>query len=277
MALVAAYSGGLRNNRVRSFTPEPRLTFFLQRKKVSKERRARSSAGTYVAGRPLANASGRTFFQSSKDAGLERRERTNPPVPWGGADGERENNIRHCWNELPSHYPHIHLDEFAIMPNHVHGIIIIRDFASVGARSSRPMETWQPETSRSSRPVSGLGNPVGRDDQNTGRDDRAPINATDGVTNATGDTEKPTARKPTLGNMVAYFKYRSTKRINAMRRNGIEKIWQRNYHDHIILDEKSLFNIRQYIRNNPLLWAVDSENHLNNEINQYNTEFWIER
>jgi putative transposase len=41
--------------------------------------------------------------------------------------------VRHCWNDLLSHYPHIQLDEFAIMPNHVHGIIIIREYASHGS------------------------------------------------------------------------------------------------------------------------------------------------
>jgi hypothetical protein len=36
------------------------------------------------------NLSGRTFLQSLKGAGLERRERTKLPVPWGGADGGRK-------------------------------------------------------------------------------------------------------------------------------------------------------------------------------------------
>jgi hypothetical protein len=52
-------------------------------------RRACSAADTHEAGKPLANASGRTSSQSSKDAGLERRERTNLPVSWGDADGEK--------------------------------------------------------------------------------------------------------------------------------------------------------------------------------------------
>jgi REP element-mobilizing transposase RayT len=40
--------------------------------------------------------------------------------------------IRKTWENLPSHYPSIILDEFVIMPNHVHGIIIIQN-ESVGA------------------------------------------------------------------------------------------------------------------------------------------------
>jgi REP element-mobilizing transposase RayT len=32
-----------------------------------------------------------------------------------------------CWMEIPKHYPHVSLDAFVIMPNHVHGIIIITE------------------------------------------------------------------------------------------------------------------------------------------------------
>jgi len=31
-----------------------------------------------------------------------------------------------CWLEIPYHFPNVILDEYAIMPNHIHGIIIIR-------------------------------------------------------------------------------------------------------------------------------------------------------
>jgi putative transposase len=181
--------------------------------------------------------------------------------------------VRNCWNDLPSHYPQIRLDEFVVMPNHFHGIIVICDSASVGARSSRPTElarpetaglsrpneTWQMETSWSSRPTELRDSETGRDDENTGRDDRAPTK-----TSMDATTQTP-IRTPTLGDMVAYFKYQTTKRINAIRQNGIDKIWQRNYYDHIIRDDKSLFNVRHYIRNNPANWATDSEHHLNDE------------
>ncbi len=38
-----------------------------------------------------------------------------------------------CWDDLPNHYYHIELDAFVIMPNHVHGIVILTDEISVGA------------------------------------------------------------------------------------------------------------------------------------------------
>jgi REP element-mobilizing transposase RayT len=37
-----------------------------------------------------------------------------------------------CWNEIPKHYPNVGLDYCVIMPNHVHGIIIINDFVETG-------------------------------------------------------------------------------------------------------------------------------------------------
>jgi REP element-mobilizing transposase RayT len=42
-----------------------------------------------------------------------------------------------CWNDLPQHYPCLSLDEFVVMPNHVHGILILAD---VGA-GLRPAPT----------------------------------------------------------------------------------------------------------------------------------------
>jgi putative transposase len=47
-------------------------------------------------------------------------------------DGEMRLNelgliVTECWGDLPNHYPHIELDIFVVMPNHVHGIVILKD------------------------------------------------------------------------------------------------------------------------------------------------------
>ena len=48
---------------------------------------------------------------------------------------------RHCWSQIPKHFNNVELDEFVIMPNHVHGIIIIRNANhSVGAIFKSPVE-----------------------------------------------------------------------------------------------------------------------------------------
>lgn len=153
-------------------------------------------------------------------------------IDWKMIENQLAGIVRICWNDLPTHYTHIQLDEFIIMPNHVHGIIHIRDSLGTGVCVG----------ARSSRPTSGS-NTNNTNTNQTGRDNRA----------------------PTLGKIVAYFKYQSTKQINLNQNHDIRKIWQRNYHDHIIRDEKSLYFIRKYIRENSLKWSMDSENHLSIE------------
>ncbi|MGR0481861.1 MAG: hypothetical protein ACTFAL_10800 [Candidatus Electronema sp. V4] len=42
-----------------------------------------------------------------------------------------------CWHDIPLHFPHAELDECVVMPNHVHGIVMIDD-GKVGAKNFRP-------------------------------------------------------------------------------------------------------------------------------------------
>ena len=48
--------------------------------------------------------------------------------------------VMQCWNDLVRHYPHVRRDEFVVMPNHVHGILVLND---VGA-GFKPAPTTQP-------------------------------------------------------------------------------------------------------------------------------------
>ena len=68
---------------------------------------------------------------------------------------------------------------------------------------------------------------------------------------------KQNSKKPTLGQIVAYFKYQSTKLINAARDLIGVKFWQRNYYEHIIRSEASLAQLRTYIEQNPQKWKHD--------------------
>ena len=56
-------------------------------------------------------------------------------------DGEMRLNeygqiVMECWDEIPRHFPNVELDEFVVMPNHVHGILVI----TVGARHASPLQ-----------------------------------------------------------------------------------------------------------------------------------------
>lgn len=69
---------------------------------------------------------------------------------------------------------------------------------------------------------------------------------------------KPFIRKPrSISSFIAGFKSATTKRINELRNTPGEPIWQPNYHDHIIRNEKELKQIREYIIKNPFYWEED--------------------
>ncbi len=73
-------------------------------------------------------------------------------------------------------------------------------------------------------------------------------------------------RLPTLGDIIGYFKYRSTKHINQLSNSPGQRIWQRGYYEHVIRNEAELNSRRQYILNNPIKWQLDRNNPANWQI-----------
>jgi len=69
-------------------------------------------------------------------------------------------------------------------------------------------------------------------------------------------------RKP-LGRLIGAFKTMSTKQINVLRNSPGIHVWQRNYYERIIRDEREMDRIHRYIESNPTTWADDGENPAN--------------
>ncbi len=44
-----------------------------------------------------------------------------------------------CWRDIPSHFPHVVIDEYVVMPNHTHGIVVIMRSPAVGAENFQPL------------------------------------------------------------------------------------------------------------------------------------------
>lgn len=124
--------------------------------------------------------------------------------------------VESVWRELPEHYPGVAVDACAVMPNHLHGIIIL-----VGAGPSAcPHPPGQPQ----------------------------------GVA--------PTL---SLTDVVQRFKSLTTAKCRkGVRDSGWQpfagRLWQRNYWERVIRDERELDRVRQYIAENPLRWESDPEN-----------------
>jgi len=77
-------------------------------------------------------------------------------------------------------------------------------------------------------------------------------------------TPSTLAARPALPEIVRAFKSFSARRINESRQTAGRPVWQRNYFEHVIRDERELITIRRYILNNPLQWALDRDNLANN-------------
>ena len=130
--------------------------------------------------------------------------------------------VQKWWREIPVHFANVETGAFVIMPNHIHGIILIGE-----RRGTVSVPNFDVHH-----------------------------HAQGGVT--------PPLRGSTLGQIIAYFKYQSTKEMNLLNNSGtVTKFWQRNYYEHIIRDETDLQNKAHYIEANPLLWEEDNENPVN--------------
>ena len=146
-------------------------------------------------------------------------------------------------------------DEFIIMPNHGHGII--RIIETVGADGVRPEDGVRPDDS--DQPDGGV-RPIKKDTHGENQDARGESKDARG--------ENPDARRASLrrvprslGSVMAGFKASVTSR--AKRELNITGIWQRNYYDHIIRNDRELENIQWYIHSNPLNWQLDRDNDRN--------------
>ena len=69
--------------------------------------------------------------------------------------------------------------------------------------------------------------------------------------------KKPGMYIKPLGRLIGAFKTVSTKKINEIRNTPGMKLWQRNYYEHIIRNEKELNIYRKYIDDNPSKWIDD--------------------
>lgn len=75
-----------------------------------------------------------------------------------------------------------------------------------------------------------------------------------------GGNKNVMRRRMLLPKIIGYFKMNSAKKINQLINKTNYPLWQRNYFEHVIRNGGSLQKIRKYIYNNPVKWAVDSEN-----------------
>jgi len=161
--------------------------------------------------------------------------------------------ITDVWHALPGWFPTIALDEFVVMPNHVHFILWIHPPDDVGATLAVAQNTVAQNTVAQ--------NVVA---QNTVAQNTVAQNAAAQYAPWTIPKPDKVNLNPTLGDVVGAFQslvftvYLDWIQANDPTRRA--KFWQRNYYEHIIRNEHELQAIRRYIRQNPDNWALDRNN-----------------
>jgi len=137
-----------------------------------------------------------------------------------------------CWRAIPDHFPFVELGTYVIMPNHVHGIIWIEE--KEGTRRRCVL-----------------------DDEYRARQRRVPTEP-NALMETTEGFGKPV--KGSIPTVVRAYKSAVTYAVNAVQNQRGAVLWQRNYYEHIIRNDRELNNIRRYILNNPLRWQLDRDN-----------------
>jgi putative transposase len=128
------------------------------------------------------------------------------------------------WQHLPQRFPHVELDEFIVMPDHFHAILIFQESGSSFVRARQNHELSSNSAS---------------------------------IASPTSDTYK---RLPhgvpagSLGAVIGAFKSTTTRLVNALSHTPSALPWHRNYYERIIRDEPALQQARQYIQDNPRKW-----------------------
>ncbi len=149
-----------------------------------------------------------------------------------------------AWQDIPRHFPRVALGEWVVMPNHVHGIIWIADDDGRGEafpdRSVANRGDGSEESPRSANGFAGNASPLQHNDN-------------------------PRLAAGSLGAILGNFKSVSARRINQVRHSPGTPVWQRNYWERIIRNERELRAVQQYIGDNPMHWLEDTENPLREE------------
>lgn len=124
-----------------------------------------------------------------------------------------------CWYEIPNHFPFVQLGGFVVMPDHIHGIIIIDK--PVGAQNIVGTQNFASLPQYEQQPTPK--NKFGPQSQN-------------------------------LASIVRGYKIGVTKNSKLIEPNFK---WQSRYHDHIIRNDNEYQRINDYIENNPSNWEKD--------------------
>ena len=131
------------------------------------------------------------------------------------------------WYEIKNHTNNVYLDEFVVMPNHIHGIIILNN------------------------------DDIKNDDDNDNDnvvETRHALSLPIPKQQIIGQKRFQNQGKNTVSSIIGSYKSAVTKHCNRL---GYQFAWQSRFYDRIIRNEKAFQTIKNYIINKPLKWGED--------------------
>jgi REP element-mobilizing transposase RayT len=161
------------------------------------------------------------------------------------------------WYEIKNHAENVDLDEFIVMPNHIHGILILNNVtggdhhedgnngnnndgndvnvnANVETRHALSLPPPPPSFASPSNP------------HNESKSPSSP--------KTIGQQRFQNQGKNSLSSILGSYKSAVTRHCHRL---GLEFGWQSRFHEHIIRDEAEYQRIKNYIANNPRNWKED--------------------
>ena len=128
--------------------------------------------------------------------------------------------VEECWLEIPQHFNRVKLDIYEVMPNHLHGIILINDGENIVGDNDRCTEM----------------NCFDKRDNHG-----CPLRI---------------RNMELIPKIMAQYKSSVTRKIRNNKNDNI-RIWQRSFYDRVVRNEEELYRIREYVVNNPAKWEED--------------------
>ena len=163
--------------------------------------------------------------------------------------------VNASWHHIMDDFPNVCLHEFVIMPNHIHGIIEIvdNDDNTVGVPLVGTQKLIHNDNTSKTVGVPLVGT-LKYGKQTKANHKGLPIR--DMISRA------PMKGAPTVGDVIGVFKSKTTNTYIKMVKNGTcppfnKRIWQRNYHEHIIRNDVDYERVATYTVNNPKRWKDD--------------------
>ncbi len=157
-----------------------------------------------------------------------------------------------CWHQIPFLNPHVSLGAFVVMPNHVHGMLILDEMGNDG-NSTFDVETFDSNVSTSNVVTPNINPDLKRNDKTN----MAGVPISNDNKNSFYQNISP--KSGSVSRIIQQYKTVCTKHIR-LACPKIEFEWQTRFYDHIIRDEVSFTNITNYILNNPKKWKEDRFN-----------------